>query len=72
MLRVVRMGATFYTYVDEPGTTTERNYPISYMTLLDPRDGATFYTYVDEPGTTTKETTSYAYIHWESWICRDK
>ena len=53
---------SFWTAIDEPGTTTKETTSYSYAgNVSRPKDGATFYTYVDEGKTTTKETTQYAY-----------
>jgi len=53
---------SFWTYTDEPGTTTKETTSYSYHgNAQRSKDGYTFWTAVDEPKTTTKSTTEYSY-----------
>lgn len=62
-LNAEKQGGKFYSYVDEPGTTTKET--TNYSHQGNPSrgsDGSTFYTFVDEFPSTTKETTNYSFI----------
>ena len=61
-LSAERQGSAFWTYVDEPKTTTKST--TEYAFAGNPsrgNDGELIYSFVDEPKTTTKITTEYAF-----------
>lgn len=61
-LSAEKQGSTFYSYTDEPKSTTKETTQFSYAGNAErSSDGQTFYTFVDQPKTRTSETTMFSY-----------